>query len=105
MSKKNKEFNLNIKMFNTILKCSLIGWFYNISKNTFELYFPKNHCCDMHGAIHFVNILAPDCKKIMTYSGEKPDVMYKLSKGDWIVLFEKSDLKDYKSPLQKIHSK
>lgn len=68
--------------WNECLVCHVCRLAYNFVEKTGELWLPNGHCCDMSGCIELFQRIDEDVQKITTYSGDKPDTIYKYNVGD-----------------------
>ena len=73
-------------VYSSTLMCNLMG-ILPIVATVIRMDFPKNHCCDMGGAIKIATAILPDVRHIYTFSGLERDTEYhKRSNGEWVVL-------------------
>lgn len=50
-----------------------------------ELYFEEGDCCDMESAVALAECVIPVVHTVQTYSGNKPDTVYRKSEQGWTV--------------------
>ncbi len=72
------------ELYNTSMMASLVECNLDYVKNWASLYFFKDHCPDMDGAIKFVRKVMPKVSAIYCYSNYEIDTSYHLyADGEW----------------------
>ena len=68
---------------NDLLKCSVNSISYNFVTRVGHLYMADDNCCDMAGCIKLFTSVDPKCRRIDTFAGYVPDVVYIRPAGKW----------------------
>jgi hypothetical protein len=66
-----------------LMQCSLEAMVYDFVCHAGVAHFPDGKCCDMSGCIAFFEKIDPKVVTIQTYSGAKPDVLYRKRAEGW----------------------
>jgi hypothetical protein len=69
----------------TLLMCECESLVFPVGGKIVEMYFPKDQCCDMPGAIAVAEMCRPGVQEIRTYAGGQPDTAYFKRGGEWQV--------------------
>lgn len=72
-------------VFNDTLQCYFRGCRI-FSDTKIALYLGDESACDMSGAIKMAEMLLPNVRRIVAFSGEVPNVVYELRNGVWVCL-------------------
>jgi hypothetical protein len=67
------------------LQCKVTGLSYNPKKRVGRLDLTAGGCCDMSACIAAFERIDKNVQRIETYSGSRPDSVYKRKFGKWIV--------------------
>jgi hypothetical protein len=70
-------------VFHTGLQCRVIGVSYDYGQRLGRLDMPPVNCCDMSGCLGLFLAIDPDCAKIETFTGGKPDTAYVRRPAGW----------------------
>ena len=68
---------------NDLLKCSVNSISYNFVTRVGHLYMADDNCCDMAGCIKLFTSIDRHCRRIDTFAGVVPDVVYMCPLGSW----------------------
>lgn len=65
------------------LMCGVKALSYDFATRTGAIAFPPYHCCDMTGCTRLFEAIDPGVIAIDTYSGDRPDTVYRKRRGTW----------------------
>jgi hypothetical protein len=71
-----RAIEMKLPLLTDLLQCECERLVFPVDGNIVEMHLRDGDCCEMTGAIKVAEMLRPEVKKILTFSGTKADTVY-----------------------------